>query len=555
MRMRKRVAAALFAVLLGVLCVPETALAAGGVDMYRMYNQWSGEHLYTASPGERDGLKSIGWTYEGLGWTAPASGEVVYRLYNPYAPQGDHHYTMDRTEYDALVRAGWKGEGVAWYSAPRTGTPLYRLFNPYALSCTHHYTTSTEEHDQLVKLGWRSEGIAWYGVTAGSDTPQGPSDDDQDSDGRMLTMTFLTQSIDQGNFTVSVRQGEIMEEPADPVRKGFTFKYWGYPDTSEPFDFSKPVEVGTTLYAFWEPYYAETTYDYEVYYLDGLDDTWYQGGFAGGSQRTVYIKTDNPTANFTLGTECDNDLVYTGITTSGIRPAYYNSTTVMGLTHVWSGYFSDVADQGVADGDVPMLKVPDGYVMQVGIEDELPLGKHDLYVYENSSHPVALNATRVGSITVADGAAAEVRWADDLVVTCTKSGMTPPQKMAAINGYLLDNYQYWTMTNQSEFSGSYAFFATTPNTPFYVTHRWNSYISPMALEYLANRIGGFESVHNCYGDYYPGSTEWQMNHAFVECVYQGETYRYMACPQAEPTEPPQIDFSNTDAAPFDKVAM
>ena len=138
--------------------------AASARTMYRLYNKWSGEHLYTANASERDNLVKLGWTSEGEGWTAPASGDPVYRLYNPYAPQGDHHYTMSKTEYDTLVRAGWKGEGVAWYSAPKTGTPLYRLFNPYALSCTHHYTTDKGERDTLVKAGWRAEGIAWYGL-------------------------------------------------------------------------------------------------------------------------------------------------------------------------------------------------------------------------------------------------------------------------------------------------------------------------------------------------------------------------------------------------------
>ena len=138
--------------------------AASARTMYRLYNEWSGEHLYTADASERDGLVKLGWTYEGEGWTAPASGEAVYRLYNPYAPMGDHHYTMSKTEYDTLVRAGWRGEGVAWYSAPKTGTPLYRLFNRFAESCTHHYTTSAEERDSLVKIGWTDEGIAWYGL-------------------------------------------------------------------------------------------------------------------------------------------------------------------------------------------------------------------------------------------------------------------------------------------------------------------------------------------------------------------------------------------------------
>ena len=134
------------------------------VVMHRLYNKWSGEHLYTADSSERDELVSIGWTSEGEGWVAPASGDPVYRLFNPYAPQGDHHYTLDKDEYDSLVKLGWSGEGVAWYSAGKDGRPLWRLFNPYATSCTHHYTTSLDERGKLMEIGWKAEGVAWYGL-------------------------------------------------------------------------------------------------------------------------------------------------------------------------------------------------------------------------------------------------------------------------------------------------------------------------------------------------------------------------------------------------------
>ena len=40
-------------------------------SMHRLYNPNSGEHFYTASVKERDGLVSAGWKYEGVGWTAP----------------------------------------------------------------------------------------------------------------------------------------------------------------------------------------------------------------------------------------------------------------------------------------------------------------------------------------------------------------------------------------------------------------------------------------------------------------------------------------------------
>lgn len=156
--------------------------AAPYQEMYRLYNQWSGEHFYTASEEERDSLKSIGWIDEGVGWLAPTlswskedagtipsvyqreptGGDPVYRLYNPYVSGGDHHYTMNEREYYQLGMLGWIKEGVGWYSAG--DTPVYRQFNPYVTTGSHNYTTSKQENDQLVSLGWHGEGIGWYAI-------------------------------------------------------------------------------------------------------------------------------------------------------------------------------------------------------------------------------------------------------------------------------------------------------------------------------------------------------------------------------------------------------
>ncbi len=133
-----------------------------GLPMHRLYNPNSGEHFYTANVGERDAVAAAGWTYEGVGWTAPSKGTEVYRLYNAYA--GDHHYTTDAHERDVLVSVGWTYEGVGWRSAGEGGVPVWREYNPNAVAGAHNFTTSRHEHDTLVRLGWSGEGIAWYGI-------------------------------------------------------------------------------------------------------------------------------------------------------------------------------------------------------------------------------------------------------------------------------------------------------------------------------------------------------------------------------------------------------
>lgn len=137
-------------------------LPNGITEMYRMYNPYSGEHLYTKNGKERDDLVKIGWRYESIGWSAPQKGLEVYRLYNPYS--GDHLYTTKSKERDDLVKIGWRYEGIGFYSEKKETTPVYRLFNPFTLIGTHHFTTNKSEYDDLQKYGWRGEGIGWYGA-------------------------------------------------------------------------------------------------------------------------------------------------------------------------------------------------------------------------------------------------------------------------------------------------------------------------------------------------------------------------------------------------------
>lgn len=138
------------------------------IPMLRVYNQYSGEHLYTQSPFERDSLVKLGWTDEGVAWVSPSVSKTpVYRLYNSYS--GDHHYTTDINEYTALGAIGWTQEGTGFYSDDNQGMAVYRLFNSFVTIGTHHYTTSSAEYDALAKAGWTKENIAWYGVNVIND--------------------------------------------------------------------------------------------------------------------------------------------------------------------------------------------------------------------------------------------------------------------------------------------------------------------------------------------------------------------------------------------------
>lgn len=133
------------------------------VPMYRLYNRWSGEHLFTTDYSEYSHLGSIGWTQEGVAWYAPASGGTpVWRLYNPYS--GDHLYTGSASEYAFLGSIGWRQEGESFRSADASsgGAPIYRLYNRWLTAGTHLFTTDYSEYAYLGTLGWRQEGEAFY---------------------------------------------------------------------------------------------------------------------------------------------------------------------------------------------------------------------------------------------------------------------------------------------------------------------------------------------------------------------------------------------------------
>ena len=96
-----------------------------------------------------------------MAWDAPDPSDTpVYRLYNKF--NGEHLYTTSKREHDILVAKKWTSEGVKLYSAG--GMPIYRLFNPYAQVGTHIFTIERSEYDSLAGVGWRQEGAKLQGL-------------------------------------------------------------------------------------------------------------------------------------------------------------------------------------------------------------------------------------------------------------------------------------------------------------------------------------------------------------------------------------------------------
>ncbi len=137
---------------------PDMSVKSG--TMYRLYNAYTGDHMFTADPDERTGLINSGWQDEGVAWSMPMVAPI-YRIYNPHT--GDHMITTSLDECNGLIDAGWQYEGVGGFaSMEETETPVYRFYNP--TSSEHIWTVSSAEVESLKSNGWNYEGVAFYAL-------------------------------------------------------------------------------------------------------------------------------------------------------------------------------------------------------------------------------------------------------------------------------------------------------------------------------------------------------------------------------------------------------
>lgn len=131
----------------------------------RLYNPYTGEHLFSENGNEVQNLSANGWNFEQFAWKGEGDAHV-YRLYSPWGRGGDHHYTIDKAEVEKCIQSGWsldEGATLTVSSTQKEGyLPVYRLYNPYEQDHYHHFTTDRNEANARIADGWRDEGIAWY---------------------------------------------------------------------------------------------------------------------------------------------------------------------------------------------------------------------------------------------------------------------------------------------------------------------------------------------------------------------------------------------------------
>lgn len=163
------------------------------IDVVRLYNPWTGEHLFSADQAEVAAREKDGWKNEGTFWKAYAHvgdwqvkfaggqkwGTAVYRLYN--ANNGEHLYTTSHEEYNNLKAIGWTGEGISFYSVQmkeengkvttdpaldggdpdainKTPQGVYRAFNKNVTVGTHNFG-GYEENATMLANGWLPDNV------------------------------------------------------------------------------------------------------------------------------------------------------------------------------------------------------------------------------------------------------------------------------------------------------------------------------------------------------------------------------------------------------------
>lgn len=122
----------------------------------RYYSPSTGQHFWFTD-GQASPVNGATLNYEGLAWTAPATGASVYELYNPNT--WDTLLTTSSYEASQVANAGWQavdsGGPLAGIFHSGGSVNIYRLYNPNAGQ--HFYTASAYEANSLVSAGWNLE--------------------------------------------------------------------------------------------------------------------------------------------------------------------------------------------------------------------------------------------------------------------------------------------------------------------------------------------------------------------------------------------------------------
>ncbi len=270
--------------------------------------------------------------------------------------------------------------------------------------------------------------------------------------------------------------------------------------------------VECDVYSFYKETNEKPKYTYELYSIDGNDKVY------AGVEKLLFLKTDNP--------HPDSFMLYTG---DGQPSDIFNSMTVYR-----NPLCSDVEYLNVIDDSQNVRKVKGGYLLKFSEDD---VGTFHFGLCEATTKGYI--KIRTYDINVLDLEKAELEWIDDAIAKSTNSQMTSKEKLEAVIDYIKScNFRYLTNRDGTKLIR----LARQPNDPWFLSYRWDSMTSPAVLAKIAERIGGFEKVVNCYTS---NEHDWSYHH--MACVtYNGKEYYYTVCPLAETGAANENDLKKID---------
>lgn len=277
----------------------------------------------------------------------------------------------------------------------------------------------------------------------------------------------------------------------------------------------KKVSVGN--------YYVDSDtqpqYSYHIYFLDKMGKELYTG-----CTRPVYIQTDNPNQNSILLRSNGKSVLSETIAVRSKSP------------------YDDFDYISKEEWNEVLHKVEGGYIGYLDF-DQSGVYNIELCEVQEKGRVVAEKFQWV----VKDYDTALNDWMDQIIASNTNSSMTPFEKMEAVCEYLRTPglFRYLTMS-----AGRVVTLAAEPNGPCFRTYRWDSATSPYMLCKFAERIGGFDDIHDCYGDYLGDYEEWKKTHHFAKLTIGTESRFFSVCPPGDTGdvgEIKKIDFTDTSS--------
>ena len=282
-----------------------------------------------------------------------------------------------------------------------------------------------------------------------------------------------------------------------------------------PWGKTKRVEIPNTT----KKRSGTAKYTYQLYNLNPFSVT-------AGSVFPVFIKTDNPLP-YTISLYDGADEVFSNIPTAGQQQDYSKQV------------FDNIKYSNSYDSHDNLHRVKGGYVCYVRLDNA---GTRTIQVRECNKNGYVV-AKKV-KVKAGDYETEFNAWVDGMIKKAKATNLNPQKKLEAVVEWILghEHFTYPAHLNGEsvDLVGEFG--------PYFKTKVWNSYVSPAALYKIAEHIGGFDEIHNCYGDYPYGTDEWANTHYLCRVTYKGKDFYYEVCPSIETgyiDKISYIDFADT----------